>query len=100
MRCRTARTLITQQLREALPPERAIALTRHLDRCAGCRTEEVALRQLTARLLHDRPSPPPARTPVAAGWTGRHLQAHPHPRALLSFPLSARRLAPLGAALG
>jgi hypothetical protein len=99
MRCRTARILITQQLREALLPEPGAALTRHLDRCARCRTEEAALRQFAARLLHDRPAPTPSRAPVAAGWTRRQMQAHPRPPAILGFPPAARRLAPLGAAL-
>jgi putative zinc finger protein len=99
MRCRTARTLITQQLREALSPEQAAALTRHLGRCGGCRAEEAALRQLAARLLRDRPAPVPSVTPAAAEWTRRYLQAHPRRLSALGIPTAGLRLAPLGAVL-
>ena len=46
MRCRTARIVMTRQLREQLPPDQAAALTRHLAGCAACRPERAELHRL------------------------------------------------------
>jgi hypothetical protein len=101
MRCRSARILITQQLRETPAPEASAALSRHLARCSRCRAEQVELRALAAQLDAGPPAPVPPPAPVAArGWTERLLQSSPRPPVVRQTPLPWPRWAPFTAATG
>jgi Putative zinc-finger len=50
MRCRTARQWITRDLAGELPPRRVERLGRHVERCEGCRREQVAYAALDRAL--------------------------------------------------
>src|SRR5262249_38053500 len=82
MRCRSARILMTRQLREALPPSHSAALARHLAACAGCRKEQEDLASFAARLLAAKPAPVPVSAPPpvarrASPWIGRPAARRP-----------------------
>src|SRR5438105_3355707 len=82
MPCRSARTLIVRQLREALSPEQSAALSCHLAGCAACRAEQVSMRQFAGYLQDRKPSSTPISAPIAAaGWTERLQQARHQPAA-------------------
>lgn len=99
MRCRSARILITQQLRETPAPEASAALSRHLARCACCRAEQVALRALAAQLAMSQSAPVPIPAPVAAqGWTERLPQSPPRPPMVRPSRLPSPQWAPFAAA--